>query len=271
MQQNTYNPLDLETKIPSINVSTLNNTSIKKKKKKNKTKKKKHHTHDDFYAKAMRTTFKGERMRGQVAQIYALDNTFKCTTFLKHMFYEIFSTLSLPIQLYYEGWGFTSLMGAFGCGTCVSSWKYSKKCPPIQYMFSHLSDILAIPIIIFGFFLNNPFKYTTDAGHALTAALLWYLFVYLLRVTAISIKYSTQTKRALKALRHRPKQNVQLWSSWLMNYYPKLSAGQLFERMQILQTLQGVPTATRRNLTFIMVFDTHELAQKHVEALIVFL
>ena len=235
--------------------------------------------HDDSIK--VLTTYKGERLRGRLTEIASLKHTFNCMTFLKHMLFEIFGVLSLPWQLFYNGRPLTMLTGSFLCGPCARAWAFSKETNrtvvrqfhPVLVYF-HVAQHFAFPFFVWSQIpiqKSSPVVNNTGTISGIYSCLLTYFLVFLLRNVAISIKYATQPARALLCLKYRPKQNTKMWENFHLGSYRTWHASQLFERMQILLTLQGIPTQQRKDLSFDFMFASHQAAKNHVAKVLVFL
>ena len=230
-------------------------------------------------------TFKGERLHGRLTEMSALASTFKCSTFIKHLLYEIFGLLALPVQLFYEGMGFTILMGSYPCGSCIRSCTYysnkrTNRCQrctsgcSLASWYYQTSHFVAIPLLVWS--LVTVYKipritndHTSLAG--LVATILTYVSVFVLRAVAISIKYATQPALALEALKRKPEQNLVVWQNFHMGTFKHWHPSQLFERMQILLTVDGMETHKRENFCFNLRFGSHKDAKDHVQRLLEFI
>jgi hypothetical protein len=229
-------------------------------------------------------TFKGERLRGRLTEMSALAYTFKCSTFIKHLLYEIFGLLALPFQLFYEGMGFTILMGAYPFGSCIRDCSYysnkrTNRCQrctsgcSLTSWYYQTSHFVALPLLVWSlvtvYNIKGHDSQTTLTG--LFATILTYVSVFVLRAVAISIKYATQPALALEAIKRKPEQNLVVWQNFHMGSFKHWHPSQLFERMQILLTVDGMETHRRENFCFNLRFGSHKEAKDHVQRLLEFI
>ena len=258
-----------------------NSKRKKKKEKERKRRLQRQQAKDDMNGKMM-TTFKGERLRGKLTEISALKNSFMVTTFLKHLIIELSTIFSLPFQLYCDGIGFTALLGAFPFGSCVRAKYFSGKCCPsfsykinFMYFIFDVAQNLAVPFFIVSCYvlLNNNTRQVPDPSNlsAIILGAITFFFCYLVRVVAICVKYATQPSRAYEAMRRKPRENISVWSSWLIGGFKNWSSYDIFQRINISMTLDGIPTNERTNRSFDLRFGSHNDAKNYVNRLLQFL